>query len=59
MGDAEAEVSAREGRSAIGGEEEDKAFVRSYHETVLLGKLRQAVHPATNREGGGCLLLDD
>ena len=59
MGDAEAEGAPREGRSAIGGEKEDEAFLRSYHYTVLPGKLRQAVCPATNREGGWCLLLND
>ena len=30
-----------------------------FHEAVLLGKLRQAVRQATNREGGGCLLPGD
>ena len=34
-------------------------MARSFHETVLSGKLRQAVCRATNREGGGCLLLGD
>ena len=34
-------------------------MARSYHNTVLSGKLRQAVRKATNRKGGGCLLLDD
>ena len=33
-------------------------MARSYHDTVLSGKLRQAVCPATNSEGGVCLLLD-
>ena len=33
------------------------AVARSFHETVLLGKLRQDVSRETNREGGGCLLL--
>ena len=59
LGDAEAEGAAREGRAASGGEEEDKAIARSYHDTVMSGKLWQAVRRATNREGGGCLLLDD
>ena len=31
----------------------------SFHETVLSGKLQQAVHRATDREGGGCLLQED
>ena len=31
----------------------------SFHETVLSGKLRQAVPQATNHEGGGCLLPED
>ena len=34
-------------------------MARSFHETVLLGKLCQAVCRATDREGGGCLLPDD
>ena len=56
MGDAEAEGASHEGRSAFSGEEKDNAVVQSFHETVLLGKLRQAVRWATDREGGGCLL---
>ena len=59
VGDAEAEEAAREGRSAFSSEEEDDVVARSFHETVLLGKLRQAVRRATNREGGGCLLSDE
>ena len=31
---------------------EDDAVARSFYETVLSGKLRQAVHQATYREGG-------
>ena len=58
-GDANAEGAAREGRAASGREEEDEAVARIYHDTVFSGKLWQAVHRATNREGGGCLLLDD
>ena len=57
--DAEAEGSSREGRATIGGEEEDEAVARSFHETVLSGKLRQAVRQETKRKGGGCLLPDD
>ena len=41
--DAEAEGSSWEGRAASGGEEKDNAVARSYHDTVLSGKLRQAV----------------
>ena len=32
---------------------------RSYHDTVLSGKLRKAVYWAINRKGGGYLLSDD
>ena len=56
VGDAEAEAAACEGRAAFSSEEEDDAVARSFHETVLSGKLRQAVRRATDREGGGCLL---
>ena len=56
---ADAEGATREGRAASGEEEEDEAVDRSYHETVLSGKLRQAVCWATDREGEGCLLPDD
>ena len=59
VGDAEAEGAAREGRAAFIGEDEDDAMARSFHETVLLGKLRQALRRATDREGGGCLLPGD
>ena len=59
VGDAEAEGAAQEGRAAFSGEEEDDAVAQGFHETVLLGKLRQAVRRATDREGGGCLLPDD
>ena len=59
VGDAEAEGGAREGRAASSGEEEDDAVAQSCHNTVLSRKLQQAVHQATNREGGGCLLPDD
>ena len=33
-------------------------FWRSYHNTLMLGKLRQAVRRATNKEGVGCLLTE-
>ena len=59
VGDVKQEGSIREGRDASGGEEEDKAVARSYDDTVLSGKLRQAPRRATNMEGGGCLLPDD
>ena len=59
VGDAEAEGAAREGRAAFSGKEEDDAVERSYHGTVLSGKLQQAVRRATDQEGGGCLLSDD
>ena len=59
MRDAEAEGAAHEGRAAFSGEEEDDVVARSFHETVLSGKLRQAVRRETDREGGGCLLSGD
>ena len=59
VGDAEAEGAAREGRSAFSGKKEENAVARSFHKTVLLGKLCQAVRWETNREGGGCLLPGD
>ena len=58
-GDAEAEGSACEGRAAFSGKEEDYAVAWGFHETVLSGKLRQAVRRATDQEGGGCLLPYD
>ena len=59
MRDAEAEGAAREGRAAFSSKEEDDAVTRSFHETVLSGKLRQAFRQATAWEGGGCLLPDE
>ena len=59
MGDAEAEGAAHEGRAAFSSEKEDDAVGRSFHETVLSGKLRKDVRRATDREGGGCLLPED
>ena len=59
VGGAGAEGADREGRSTFSGEEEGDAVARGFHETVLSGKLRQAVCRATNRKGGGCLLPDD
>ena len=55
----EVEGATRAGRAARGGEEEDKAVARSYHITVLLGKLVQSVRLVTYREGGECFLPDD
>ena len=59
VGDNEAESPAQEGRSAFSSKGEDDAVALGFHETVLLGKLRQAVRRATDREGGGCILPDD
>ena len=59
VGDAKVEGADREGRSAFSGEEEDGAVARSFHKTVLLGKLRQSVRRPTDREGGGCLFPED
>ena len=59
VGDAEAEGAAREGRAAFSGKEEGDTVARSFHETVLLGKLWQAICQATDWEGGGYLLPED
>ena len=59
VGDSEAEGAAREGRAASCGEEEEELVARSYHDTVLSGKIRQAVRRVTNRERRGCLLPVD
>ena len=59
VGNVKAEGTAQEGKAAFGGEEEDKAMARIYHDTVLSGKLRHSVRRATNSEEGGCVLLDD
>ena len=59
VGGAEAEGDAREVRASSGEEEEDEAVVRSYHDTVLLVNLSQAVRCATDREGGGCFFPDE
>ena len=50
VGKAEAEGAAREGRAAFSSKEEDNTVARSFHKTVLLGKVRQAVRWATDRE---------
>ena len=52
VGGAEAEGAVREGRAASGRKEEDEAVAQSYHDTLLSGKLQQAVRQATNREWG-------
>ena len=49
VGGSEAEGAAREVRSASSGEEEGNVVAQSYHDTVLSGKLRQAVRRATYR----------
>ena len=49
VGDSEAQGATTEGRDASRGEEEDKAVTRSYHDTFLSGKVRQAVRRATDR----------
>ena len=59
VGDAEAEGSDQEGRAAFSVEEEEDAVAQSFHETVLSGKLRQAVRRVIDQEGGRCLLPDD
>ena len=59
VGDTDAEGASREGRAALSGEEEEDAVAQSFHETVLSGKLRQAVRRVIDREGGGCLLPEE
>ena len=59
VGGAKVEGAAREGRAVRGGESEDETVAQSYYDTVLSGKLWQAVRRATDRDGGGCLLLED
>ena len=61
VGDTEAEGSARDGRAASRGkeEEEDEAVSRSYHETVFSGKLSPAINQATNRKWGESILPYD
>ena len=49
MGDSEEEGATRESRAASGVEEDEEVIARSYHDTVLSGKLSQAVHRAINR----------
>ena len=45
------EGAAREGRSAFSSKEENDTMACSFHKTVLLGKVRQAIRWATDREG--------
>ena len=47
------------GMAAFSGEEEDDTVAWGFHETVLSGKLRQAVRRSTDRDRGRCLLPDD
>ena len=49
VGDAEAEGSAQEDRAASRCKEEYEALAQSYHDTVLSGKLQQAIRRATDR----------
>ena len=51
------EVRAREGRVKRRIEEEEYHLVRSFHGTLLLGKLQKAVCQVTDQDRGGCLLL--
>ena len=53
VGEAEAEEGAQEGVADMGVEEEENAFSRKFHSTVMSGKLWQAVHQAPEREEGG------
>ena len=59
VGYVEAWGAYRELRESKGGEEEYESISQNYHSAVLLGKLRQTIRQATDREGGGCLLPDD
>ena len=59
VGNAKSEEAARKGRFASGGQEKDKTVSSIYHNTVLPGKIRQAVCQTTDREGGGCFLPYD
>ena len=55
----EVEGATNDDRAIRGGKEEDEQKYWSYHSRVMSGKLRQAIQRSTDREGGGCLLLDD
>ena len=56
VGDAEAEGAAHKVRAAFSSEEEGGAVAQSFHETVLSGKLWQAVRWSTDWEEGVCIL---
>ena len=58
VGDVEAEGASREGRAASGGDEEDEAVARSYHDTVLSGKLWQSECWATERESASSRMIN-
>ena len=45
---------AREGQVTKRDEEENYHLVLRFHITLMLGKLRQGIHWATDHEGGGC-----
>ena len=53
MGYSLAEDRYQEIRVKRSAEEEEDCLERSFHSMVLLVKLRQAVRPATDREGEG------
>ena len=59
VGDALRKGRAQEGRVERCAEEEEDRLARSFHSTVMSGKLQQAVCWATDREGGWCLLPGD
>ena len=56
--DAEDEVYRRIG-SGTQSKRSDEAIARSFNETVLGGRLRQAVRRLTQRDGGGVMLPSD
>ena len=60
VGVALKEVRSRKGRVDRSKEEEEDFLGRSFHSTLMSGKLWQAVRQATDWEtGGGCLLFED
>ena len=59
VGGAESKGAVREGRASSGGEKEEIALACKFHSMILSGKICLAVRQSTNRERGGCLLLDD
>ena len=46
-----AEGRAQEGRVKIPLEEEEECLERSFHSTLLLGKLSQTIYQSSNRKG--------